>query len=118
MNLRDIINNAVDCQREAVPVPEWDCTVYIRSVTAAEIDSWQCETYAVNGSNVEVNRKNIRARLLARCLVDEAGQRAFTDEQAEELGTKNNRVIERLYKIAEKLNAVTAKDVEDLAKNL
>jgi hypothetical protein len=99
-------------------VPEWNCTVYIRSITAQELDSWQAETYQLNGTNVETNMTNIRARLVARCLVDEHGERAFTNEQAHELGAKNNQVVERLYKVATKLNAVTKKDVEDLAKNL
>jgi hypothetical protein len=118
MSLRDQINAATDCHREAIEVPEWNCTVYIRSITAAEIDSWQDETYQLNGASVEINRQNIRARLVARCLVDETGQRAYADDQAHELGAKNNKVIERLYKVAERLNAVTTKDVEDLAKNL
>jgi hypothetical protein len=118
MSLRDQINSADDCARECMTVTEWGgITVYIRSITAAEIDSWQDETYQLNGANVTVNRANIRARLLARCLVDEHGERAYTDAQAEELGAKNNRVVERLYKVAERLNAVTAADVEDLAKN-
>jgi hypothetical protein len=118
MNLRDQINGADDCAREAVTVREWGgVTVYIRSITAAEIDSWQDETYQLNGTDVKVNRANIRARLLARCLVDENGERAFTDDQAEELGAKNNKVVEKLYKIAERLNAVTAEDVTNLAKN-
>jgi hypothetical protein len=117
MSLRDQIVNASDCQREAVKVPEWNCTVYIRNMTAHDLDSWQCETYETNGTDVKVNRQNIRSRLLVRCIVDEDGKRVFKDEEAHELGAKNTKVIERLYKVAEKLNAVTAKDVEDLAKN-
>jgi hypothetical protein len=118
MTLRDQINSSLDCEREEVTVPEWKCTVFVRSITAAEIDSWNTETYKMNGTDVQVNQQNIRARLLARCLVDEAGQRAFSDEQAHELGSKNNKIVEKLYKIAQRLNAVTSEDVENLAKNL
>ena len=117
MSLKDTINAAQDFKREAVIVPEWGVTVYIRSITAAEIDSWQDETYKLNGKDVKLNRQNIRARLLARCLVDEVGTRVYEDHEADELGKKNNQVVERLYKIAERLNAVTAGDVEELAKN-
>jgi hypothetical protein len=118
MSLRDQINAAVDYVRETVEVPEWNATVYIRSITAAEIDSWQDETYQLNGTDLKVNKKNIRARLLARCLVDADGQRVYADDEADELGAKNNKVVERLYLVAQRLNAVTNKDVEDLAKNL
>jgi hypothetical protein len=127
MSLRDQIINASDCQRQAVEVTEWTtpeqkaagqvCTVYVRNITAAELDSWQCETYVANGGNVEVNRENIRCRLLIRSLVDEAGQRIFADNEAHLLGAKNTKVVERLYKVAEKLNAVTSAEVEELAKN-
>jgi hypothetical protein len=118
MSLRDKIIGAADCKREAVTVPEWDCTVYVRNLTAQELDGWQCETYAMNGSDVVVNRRNIRCRLLVRCLVDDTGQRVFADEDADVLGAKSTKVVERLYKVAERLNAVTAQDVEALAKNL
>lgn len=117
MSLRDQINAADDLELEAVEVPEWNCTVFVRNITGDEIDAWQAETYQVNGINVLVNKKSLRARLLVKCLVDETGQRIYADDQAEELGAKNNKILVRLYEVAERLNAVTKKDVEDLAKN-
>ena len=116
MNLKDQIVNSTDCNRQSVEVPEWGCTVYVRNLTAQDLDSWQCETYVTKGTNVDVNRQNIRCRLLVRALVDEAGDRIFSNEEADLLGAKNTRVIDRLYKVAEKLNAVTPGDIEELAK--
>jgi hypothetical protein len=117
MNLRDQIVAAADCVREAVEVPEWNCTVYVRSIIAQDLDSWQAETYVYKEGDVATNLANIRGRLLVRCLVDEAGQRIFADNEAALLGAKSTQVIDRLYKVAQRLNAVTSKDVEELAKN-
>jgi hypothetical protein len=117
MNLRDQIVAAADCVREAVEVPEWNCTVYVRSIIAQDLDSWQAETYLYKDGDVATNLANIRGRLLVRCLVDEAGQRIFADNEAALLGAKSTQVIDRLYKVAQRLNAVTSKDVEELAKN-
>jgi hypothetical protein len=118
VGIKDQIISTADCQREEVHVPEWDCTFYIRSITAQEIDAWQCETLTYDKDrNVVINRQNVRSRLLVRCMVDEAGQRIFADNEALLLGSKNNKVVERLYKIAERLNAVTEEDIKELSKN-
>jgi hypothetical protein len=102
---------------ELVPVPEWGCDVHVREMTGAERDAYEAETYQVSGKTVELNRQNARARLLVRCLSDEQGKRIFGDDDADVLGTKSGAVLDRLYVIAQRVNKLTAKDLEDAAKN-
>lgn len=113
MSLRDTILKAVDLPTVPVHVPEWNCTVYVRSFTARERDAWEASTF-VDG---KVNYDNLRARLVVLATVDEHGKRIFQDEDAEALGQKSAKVVDRIAEQINKLNALSAKDIEELSKN-
>jgi hypothetical protein len=66
---------------------------------------------------VELNRKNFRARLLVKCVTDDTGARIFTDDEAAKLGEQPADVLDRVFAVAQQVNGMTQKDVEDLAKN-
>jgi hypothetical protein len=82
-------------------------------MTAAERDAFEGEI--VRGGKVQ--HDNLRARLLVRCLCDDAGARLFTDKDVAELGGKNAAVVDRLFSIAQTACGLSGKDVEQLAKN-
>lgn len=117
MGLREQILQAQDLERKAVEVPEWNCTVWVRELTGSEGDDLEAETYKVRGKEVEVNRKNFRARLLRRALVDEQGAQVFDAKDLELLGAKSSKVLKRLADIASEMSGISKKDEEDLVKN-
>lgn len=96
-----------------VHVKEWNGDVFIRVMTVGELDAYQKEWVGKK----EVGVDNFRAKFLARCLCDEKGQRLFSDEQIEQLAAKSAKVVGRLFDKAAAHNAITEKDVEELAKN-
>lgn len=96
-----------------VKVKEWGGSVFIRVMTVGELDAYQREWVGKRDTGVD----NFRAKFLARCLCDEKGQRLFTDEQVEQLAAKSAKVVGRLFDKAAAHNAITDKDVEELAKN-
>lgn len=96
-----------------VSVREWGGEVFIRVMTVGELDAYQKEWVGKRETGVD----NFRAKFLARCLCDEHGQRLFTDEQIEKLAAKSAKVVSRLFDKAAAHNAITDKDVEELAKN-
>lgn len=104
---------AEDLKRETVPVPEWGGEVIVRTMTGAERDTFESEITGKKG----VNRDNIRAKLLARVLINEEGKRLFSDNDIADLGDKSGNVLDRLFGIAQNLNGIGAKDVEELEKN-
>ncbi|HEV8642171.1 MAG TPA: hypothetical protein VGV13_13810 [Methylomirabilota bacterium] len=108
---------ASDRPTEEVWVPEWGSHVRIRTITAGDRDAFDAGTYQVRGKDVQVNRVNLRARLVALCAVDAAGERLFTDEDVAALAAKGARAIDRLFEAAQRLNGLTQKDIEDLAGN-
>lgn len=103
----------------AVDVPELGdgAKLYLRVMSGTERDAFEAESYRVNGKNVELNRQNFRARLLVRCLSDDQGKRMLADNDATALGQLPADLIDRLATIASRVNGMSAKDVEELAKN-
>lgn len=111
MDLRLQILQAEDRPRKAVPLPEWGLgELYVATLSAADRDDY--ERWAFGDE-----RSNYRAKLVCRALVDEHGQRVFTDEDATALGHKSAAVVSRLFDAAVKLNGLLQSDVEELAKN-
>ena len=60
---------------------------------------------------------NIRAVLVAMAVVDEDGNRLFTDKDVKALAKKSAAAMDRIFAETQKLNAVSDEDVEEMAKN-
>lgn len=102
---------------EKLEVPEWGETVWVRTVTAEERDAFEAASVKGKGKNREANLHNIRARMAALTLCDEAGQPLFTPADAAFLGTQSAKVLGCIYDVATRLNGWSDEDVEELAKN-
>lgn len=95
---------------DPVPVPEWGGDVYIKTLSGTERDAFE-DAYSEN------RMKQFRVRFLALTLADEAGERLFADADVEALGKKNSVVINRLFDIAWKHNALSNDAVESLGND-
>lgn len=116
--LRDQILAASDRPREKVDVPEWGASVFISTMSGAERDAFESEIVTLHGKKTRLNLQNIRAKLVVRTLVDETGQRIFSDADVAELGKKSSSVLSRLYEVAQRMNGLREEDVEELGKGL
>ena len=114
---RDEILNADDIQREVVPVPEWGGEVIVRGLTGVERDAWEIAISLENGKPNK-NPRNVRAQLVARACVDAEGKKLFRPMDAELLGKKSGKALDRVYEVAAKLSGIRSEDIEELAKNL
>jgi len=111
---REEILQAQDQRREEVKVPEWGGSVFIASMSGKARDAWE---QSLIGDKGKVNTENVRARLVAYTAVDEQGNRLFTDQDIERLGSKSSAALERLCKVAQRLNRITEQDLEDARGN-
>ena len=114
---RDLILSADDSKREKVAVPEWGGDLYVATMSGAARDAWEQSLVIRKNGKTEPNLENMRARLVVACLVDEAGNRIFKDEDAAALGKKSSKVLERLAKVAQKLNGIGDTELEELEGN-
>ncbi len=104
---RDQILTAQDLPTVDVDVPEWGGTVRVRMMTGGERDAFEAGTITRHGKKIEQNLVNIRARLVALCVVDEKGQRLFSEADAAALGQKSAAALNRVFNAAQQLNALT-----------
>ncbi len=119
---KDAIVKAQDMAFEDVAVPEWGGVVRVKQFTALEKDKFESEQFTVrlvNGKpKVDTHLENKSARLAALCIVDEAGNRLFSDDEVMLLAGKSAAALQRVVKVAQQLNAISDRDVRDLADAL
>jgi hypothetical protein len=123
----DQILEADDLVTEDVETPEWGGTVRVKALTGTERDSYEAacvlERPVLNAKGKVVrgqteykrNLSNVRAKLVVRSIVDEAGQRIFKDSDAAALGGKSSAALDRVFDVAARLSRLSEDDVEDLA---
>lgn len=118
MNLltRDTILAAQDVKYETVTVPEWGGDVRVRAISAAARDDLEQAAYAAQVAKQPF--RNMRARMVALCVIDAEGKPVFTDADVDALGNKSAAALDRVYAVAARLNAMSNQDIDDLQKNL
>ena len=88
---------ANDLQTEDVDVPEWGGSVRVRSFTGRERDAFEASMVRGEGKDRKVDLTNMRARLVGLTVIDEGGQRLFTDEEVDLLGAKSGAALDRVF---------------------
>lgn len=109
LSKEDIIK-ANDTDVITVDVPEWGDSVFMAPMKGFERDAF--EMGCADGG-----MENFRAKLVGLCLVDSDGTRLFNNNEIDDLGKKNARVLNRLFDQARNLCGMSDDDVEELAGN-
>ena len=99
-----------DLATEEVEVPEWGGSVTLRLWSGTQRDAFESE-------QAKDQNTNLRARIVARSAIDEAGNLLFTTADVEALGRKSGAALDRLVEAIYRINKYTAKDREEIAKN-
>lgn len=99
---------------EYVDVPELGGTVRVRGLSASEKDEFEGQWLETKGPS---RHQHYRARLLARCLIDDKGARLFTDKDIPALGALPVVVLDKLVLVAQKLSGMAKEDVKERAEN-
>ena len=112
------ILKADDLACDVVDVPEWNGKVRIKMLTGTERDAFEQGILSTNRSGqAKRNLSNIRAKLSALSIVNEEGERLFTDGEMFQLGRKSAKALDKIFDACQHLNGMTEDDVEDMAKN-
>lgn len=107
---RDAILGADDLHTETVEVPEWDGEVLVRSVSGRERAEF--EVWVEKADDIE-DLADIRERIVALTVVDEDGDRLFTEEDVEALTAKSVSAIDRIVDVAQRINGLGGEGDED-----
>jgi hypothetical protein len=115
---RDDILKAADNEPEEVDVPEWGGSVLVRGMTGRERDAFEVSLMQPGrGGRKVMDPANVRAKLVARCVVDDDGGRLFTDADVAELGGKSAAAVDRVYAVAARLSGMGGDDQEELTRD-
>lgn len=116
---RDEILDYDDIKTEVVPVPEWgkNAAVRLKVLSAFERDAFEASTVTTKGGRQKPNLANLRARLVARCMVDADGNRVFESGDVARLGRKSSAALDRLFAKCQEINGFSEKDIEELTED-
>lgn len=106
-----------DARVEELYIPEWQGTVRIKALTAAERDQFEQAALDQRGKGTRLNAANLRARLAVLACVDADGNRLFADEDAAMLGTKSAAAVDRIFDVAATLAGILDGDLDELLGN-
>lgn len=102
---------------EELEVPEWGGSVFIRTMSGDERDSFEADMVQNRSGDPSRDIRGFRAKLAAHVLCDESGSRLFTDAQIKELGAKSAAALDRVMMKAQSVNRMSNEDIEELAGN-
>lgn len=114
---RDDILSADDLKREVVKVKEWGGEITVRTMTGSERSAFEEKVASTNGLDQQINMKNFLEKLVVSTAADDEGNLLFTDADVDALSKKSASAILRVARVAQRINGLTAGDVEDLTKN-
>jgi len=125
---------------DVVEVPEWGGSVIVLEMSGTQRDQFEADivTHGKNG-NTSMNLKNIRAKLVARTVVDPSDfdvmqqedgsiiatlkpgskpHRMFTDLEVHDLGELSASALHRVFMASQVLSGITEADVKELVGEL
>lgn len=110
---REAILRADDLKFEDVEVPEWNGTVRVSMMTGALRDAFAASLQADGKPAADLYQE----KLLVATIIDEAGAPMFTYDDIAALAKKSAVALDRVVKVAERINSVGNGAVEAAAKN-
>ena len=115
---KDQILEAQDLQSESVEVKEWGGSVLVRTMTGADRDAFEASmiTTLADGTR-KPNMANMRAKLVALTVVDDAGNLLFGVSDVDRLALKSASALERVFTAAQRINGLGAQAEDLAAKN-
>lgn len=108
---REQILQAEDIEKVTVQVPEWGGSVIVSSMTGTQRDEFEAAIMASSG------QKNYRALILSFSIIDDEGNLVFSKEDVQALGNKSVAALERCVRVAQRLNALTQEDLNQVKQD-
>lgn len=101
--------------RQEIAIPEWEGSVWVRSLTVGERDQIDSEFNAAR--NKGKTPDNLRARMLVKGCCDEKGDALFTDADLPEINKLPATILETIFDGILRVNKIGAGAVEESEKN-
>lgn len=106
--------------RERMVVPEFgdDGVIWVRGMSAREQDKVEESFRIKSGKRAgQIDQTNFRAAVTAKVVVNEAGERMFSDNDAEWLGRFKSGVLDRIIAKSRELSGATDEEAEEMGND-
>jgi len=113
---RDSILQSNDLKTEQVKIPEWNGSVFVRTMSGWERDEFEASIGDAR-KNGRLDIRGLKARLVTLTAVDESGKLLFAAGDVEALQRKSAKAIERIFQKAQELNGLGDESVDELLGN-
>ena len=107
---KDQIFSAEDLPYRDIEVPEWHGTVRVKTMTGMEREAFEGSLWDRSGETPIYKPEHFRAKLLSKCIVDEKGERLFSDKDIEKLSGKSAKALDRLFDAAQEINGISREE--------
>lgn len=114
---RDQILGADDLEKKEVDVPEWGGSVYVRALSGKQRNQLEMIALRYSDQNDLSALENYNGLIAAWSIVDENGNRLFTDDEVGLLMEKSASALNTIVEEARELSGITEEDVEEIAGN-
>jgi hypothetical protein len=114
---REQILGAKDIATRSVWVEQWQGSVLVRGLMGFERDEYEQSLVDLSGGKARVNMRNARARLVVMTVVDEQGNRVFSDTDIAMLTTKNASALETIWDVAAALSGLGDGDAKAMGND-
>lgn len=114
---------------EKVPVPEWGGTVTVRGMTGDELEAFlRTQSRDVPAGNragrrggqteKQVSEEFLRARMVAWCVVDDDGNRKFSDDDVAALNKTSSSALVRIARVVMRLSGLDEDELDRMAEEM
>lgn len=107
--------------RESVEVPEWGGAVWVSRLSGlhrAELDDISRDLFVGEEKKLtSVSALKYTLALLVRSVVDDEGNRLFSDEDMDSLRAQSDEALARVGTVAARLNGIGAKEEAEIKKS-
>ena len=111
---REEILAKTELKKKSVAVDEWGGDIFVSEMSGTMRDAWE---QTLREKDASGNLLSPRAKLVAFTVVDEKGERIFTDEDIPSIGRLSSASLEKVCAVAMELNGLGVGDVEKAKKN-
>ena len=103
---KEMLLGIKDTKIETVTVKEWDCDVNLKKLSGGERDIYESWIYKKSNGKTLTDSKDIKAKLIAMCLVDADGNKLLDADKREDLDMLNAKSASALNFIFEKCSEI------------
>jgi hypothetical protein len=110
-----ILSKKDSLPRQEIVIPEWEGSVWVRSLTVGERDSIDSDFNAARTKGKTPD--NLRARMLIKGCCNADGSALFSESDIADVNKLPATILEKIFDAILKINRIGAGAVEDAEKN-